>query len=117
MEIRNLAQIKKIGSAVLLILYLLGCAKEEIPERLDYTAWSGYNDAGVLRLLSFKPDNKVEEFTYLGEDPIKYEIRYRLDGDKITFIQATGTYATGIIDGEILTVDYGSSGVWILYKK
>lgn len=35
MEIRYLAQIKKVVSAGLLILGLLGCSKEEIPENIE----------------------------------------------------------------------------------
>lgn len=119
MEIRYLAQIKKVVSAGLLILGLLGCSKEDGGE-LDYTAWKGYNDAGVLRLLSFKPDNVVEDLIYLSldGDPIRYKVTYSLNGNRLDLIEATGVYATGEFNGNVLVIDYGyEDGVWTLKKQ
>lgn len=62
MEIRNLAQIKKIGSAVLLILCLLGCTeKEEIPENelLSYPVTLLQTDDAVVTVADKDSDPYV----------------------------------------------------------
>ena len=62
MERRNLAQIKKIGSAVLLILCLLGCTeKEEIPENelLSYPVTLLQTDDAVVTVADKDSDPYV----------------------------------------------------------
>lgn len=97
----------------------ISCSKDD-SSRLEYTAWEGTNDNGTKRMIAFKPNWKCIDYFYVKVDGgyIDYSLSYSLNGDKVTLIQATGEYASGIISGETMTMDYGyDGGIWVLYKR
>lgn len=108
----------------LLMLFIclsaFACQKES-SNSLEYTTWSGYNN-GVYRMLHFQDDNNCTDYLYISPAPpgyVAYEMTYVHTGNNVKLIEATGTHATGVINGNTLTMDYGhvDSDVWILTKQ
>lgn len=104
---------------IIVIISAFACQKES-SDSLEYTAWSGYN-GGVQRMVNFQSGNTCTDYFYVSPSPpgyIAYELSYSHTGNSVKLIQATGTYATGTISGNTLTMDYGyEGGIWIMTKR
>lgn len=105
---------------LVLLPVIISCSKDDAGEILDFVNYSGEND-GVRKMLAFRPDGTCRELFYVKPDGgyIEYEVKYEIDGDNVTLIQATGVYATGKFSNNrnTLTMDYGyEDGVWVLNK-
>ncbi len=62
-----------------------------------------------MRTIHFQPGYKCIDRDYLDDDPIEFPLRYRHSGNKVELISAVGVYASGTLDGNVLTMDYGST--------
>lgn len=105
---------------LIILLTAFACQKDDSGS-LEYTTWTGNNVDAIKRSVNFQSNNKCTDYLYIKPSPpyyVAYELSYEVTGNTVKLIQATGTYATGVISGNTLTMDYGyEDAIWVMTKQ